>query len=108
MACYEATYQAIWSRTFISALEVVRSISRLLKLLCDNSAVVPFSRNTMSTYRSKHIDVKFFFIKDKVTESLISVEHTPTTNYMLSYPLIKGLPICVFQDHATRMGLLEA
>ena len=61
MACYEATCHAIWLWNFISTLEVVHSISRPLKLFCDNSAIVSFSRNTMSTSRSKHIDVKFFF-----------------------------------------------
>ena len=59
----EATCHAIWLLNFISALKVVHSISRLLKLFCDNSAVVSFSRNTMSTSLSKHIDVKFFFFK---------------------------------------------
>ena len=63
MACYEATCHAIWLWDFILALEVVRSISRQLKLFCDNSAVISFSRNTRSTSRSKHIDVKFFFAK---------------------------------------------
>ena len=60
MACYEATCHAIWLRNFISALEVVHSISRQLKLFCDNSTTVFFSRNTRSTSHSKHIDVKFF------------------------------------------------
>ena len=36
---------------------------RLLKLFYDNSAVVSFSKNTRITSRSKHIDVKFFFVK---------------------------------------------
>ena len=102
MVCYEATCHAIWLWNFISALEVVHSISRPLKLFCDNSAVVSFSRNTRSTSRSKKIDVKFFFVKDKVIESLISVEHTPTTS-MLADPLTKVLHICVFQEHITRM-----
>ena len=60
MACYEATCHAIWLQNFISVLEVVHSISRPLKLLCDNYAAVSFSRNTWSTSRSKHIDEKFF------------------------------------------------
>ena len=102
VACYEPICHAIWLRNFISALEVVHSISRLLKLFCDNSAVVSFSRNTMS--HSKHLDVKFFLVKEKVVESLISIEHTPMTN-MLADPLTKCLPICVFQEHVTRMGL---
>ena len=61
VACYEDTCHAIWLRNFISALEVVHSISIPLKLFFDNSAVVSFSRNTRSTSHSKHIDVKFFF-----------------------------------------------
>ena len=107
VACYEATCHAIWLRNFISALEVVHSISKPLKLFYDNFAAVCFSRNTRSTSRSKHIDVKFFFCEREISESLILVEHTPTTN-MLVDPLTKGLPICVFQEHVTRMGLLGA
>ena len=60
VTCYEAACHAIWLWNIISALEVVHSISRPLKLFFDNSAVVSFSRNTRSTYLSKHIDVKFF------------------------------------------------
>ena len=105
VACYMATCHTIWLRNFISALEVVHFISRLLKLLCDNSTTLYFSRNTRSTSRSKHIDVKFFFVKEIVVESCISIEHTPTIS-MLADPLTKGLPIYVFQEHVTRMGLL--
>ena len=107
MACYEATCHVIWLQNFISTLEVVHSISRPLKLFFDNSATVSFFRNTRSTSRSKHINVKFFFVKEKVVESLILVEHTPMTS-MLVGPLIKGLPICVFQEQVTRMELLGA
>ena len=63
MACYETIFHAIWLQNFISALEVLHSISRLLKLFCNNSVAVYFSRNTRSTSRSKDIDVKFFFEK---------------------------------------------
>ena len=66
MACYDATCHAIWLQNFILALEVVHSISRPLKLFCDNSTTISFFRNTRSTSHSKHIDVKFFFFKEKV------------------------------------------
>ena len=61
VACYEATCHAIWLRNFISALEVVHSISRPLKLFYDYFATNYLSENTRSTSRSKHINVKFFF-----------------------------------------------
>ena len=107
MACYEATCHATWLRNFISALEVVHSISRPLKLFCDNSVVVYFSRKTTSNSCSKNIDVKFFFVKEKVTKSLILVEHMPTIS-MLTDALTNGLPICVFQEHVIGIGLLGA
>ena len=85
----------MWIRNFILALGVVDSISKPLKLFCDNSAVVAFSMNTRSTSRSKHIDVKFYFVKEKVIDSLIDIEHMSTKS-MLADPLTKGLPIVVF------------
>ena len=84
VACYEATCHAIWLRNFISALEVVHLISRPLKLLCDNSVAICFSRNVRCTSSSKHINVNFFFVKEKVIESLISVEHMPTSSMLWS------------------------
>ena len=107
VACYEAPCHTIWLRNFISALEVVHFISRSLKLFYDSSAAISFYKNIKSTSRSKHIDVKFFFVKEKVAESHISVEHTPTTS-MFADPLTKCLPICVFQKHVTRMRLFGA
>ena len=92
---------------FYFSLGVVDSISRSLKLFCDNSATVAFSKNTRSISRSKHIDVKFYFVKEKVAESLIDIGHMSTKS-MLADPLTKGLPIIAFQEHVSQMGLLEA
>ena len=66
MACYEATCHAIWLWNFISTLRVVHYVSKLLKLFFDNYAVVSFSRNNRSTSCPKNIDVKFYFVKEKV------------------------------------------
>ena len=107
MVCYEDTCHTIWLWNFISDFEVGHSISRPLKLFRDNFVAISFSRNTRSTSHSKHIDVKLFFVKEKVAESPISVGHMPTTS-MLANPLTKDSPICMFQEHVTRMGLLGA
>ncbi|KAL6333654.1 hypothetical protein AAG906_028839 [Vitis piasezkii] len=107
VACYEPCCHAVWMQNFISTLGVVDSISRLLKLFCDNSAAVAFSKNTRSISHSKHIDVKFYFVNEKVEKSLIDIEHMSTKG-MLANPLTKGLPIVVFQEHVSQMGLLEA
>ena len=107
VACYEAYCHAIWMQNFILGLGVVDSISRSLKLFCDNSAAIAFSKNTRSTSCSKHIDVKLYFIKEKLVESLIDIQHMSTKG-MLADLLTKGLPIVVFNEHASQMGLLGA
>jgi hypothetical protein len=53
IACYQATCQAIWLRNFISGLVVVGTIEKPLKIFCDNSAALSFSRNTTSSSRSQ-------------------------------------------------------
>ncbi|XP_033516532.1 secreted RxLR effector protein 161-like [Nicotiana tomentosiformis] len=58
ITCYEATSKALWLKKFISGFRIVDSISRLLRILCDNSTAVFFSKNNKSGSRSKHIDIK--------------------------------------------------
>ena len=40
VSCFEATSHAIWLRSFISGIQVVDSISKPLRIYCDNSAIV--------------------------------------------------------------------
>ncbi|RVX17056.1 Retrovirus-related Pol polyprotein from transposon TNT 1-94 [Vitis vinifera] len=53
----------------------------------EQPTVVAFSKNTKSTSRSKHIDVKFYFVKEKVAESLIDIEHMSTKEHTLGLNL---------------------
>ncbi|KAL5762830.1 hypothetical protein ACOSP7_019094 [Xanthoceras sorbifolium] len=77
-----------------------------LKIYCDNSTAVALSRNTRSSSRFKHIDIKFLFVREKVVKSVICVEHIPT-GLMLADSLTKSLAPRVFQEHVTYMGLIE-
>ena len=64
VACFEATVQANWLRNFISGLGVVDSISKPLKIYCDNSATVFFSKNDKYSKGAKHIELKYFVVKE--------------------------------------------
>ena len=71
------------------------NIERPLKLYCDNKLVVLYSNNNRSSTKSKHIDIKFLVVKEKVQSGQISIEHLGT-NSMIADPLTKGLPPKVF------------
>ena len=46
-----------------------------LKILCDNSSTVKLSKNPVLHGRSKHIDVKFYFLRDFCRDETIDLIH---------------------------------
>ena len=66
VAYFEATIQANWLRNFILGLGVVDSIAKPLKIYCDNSAAVFFSKNDKYSKGAKHMELKYFAIKKEV------------------------------------------
>ena len=105
VACYEASNQGIWLRNFVTWLRILGSIERPLKLYCDNRSDVLYSNNNRSSSKSKHIDIKFLVVKERVQSGQISIEHIGT-NSMIADPLTKGLPPMVFHEHTTHMGVI--
>ena len=107
IACYEASGQVNWLKKFILSLEVVDSIDKPLKLYCDNEPAVLYAHNNKSSNAAKHIDIKYYVVKDKIRDHVISLEHI-STEKMLADPLTKGLPPNVFREHVAGMGLRES
>ena len=85
---------------------MVDDIYRPLKLYCDNNPAVQYAYNNKSSGTAKHIDMKYYVVKDKVRDHIISLEHI-STEKMLADPLTKGLPPNVFREHVSDMGLRE-
>ncbi|XP_074306256.1 secreted RxLR effector protein 161-like [Silene latifolia] len=104
VSCFEATSHGVWLKSFISGLRVIDSICRPLRMYCDNSAAVFMAKNNKSESLSKHIDIKYLAIKERVQEKKVIIEHI-NIELMIADPLIKGMSIKTFKDHIVRMGL---
>ena len=90
VACFEATIHGLWLRNFISGIQVVDTISKSLKIYCDNSTVVFFSKNDKYSKGAKHMEIKYFAVKEEVQKQRVSIEHI-STKLMVVDPLTKGL-----------------
>ncbi|RWR73399.1 Gag-protease-integrase-RT-RNaseH polyprotein [Cinnamomum micranthum f. kanehirae] len=106
VACFEATGHALWLRDFISGLYIVDTISKPLKIYCDNDAARRFAHNDKVASKSKFLEVKYLVLKEKVRNQLVSIIGTPTS-MMLADPLTKALAPKPFQEHIRNMGLNE-
>ena len=100
VSCFEASSHGVWLNSFISRLRIVNSISRPLKLYCDNSTAVFMAENNKSGSRSKHI----LAIREHVKELKVVIEHI-SIELMIANPLTKGMPPKYFKDHVVQMGL---
>jgi hypothetical protein len=107
VACYEAVGQAMWLKKFVSGLRVVDNIEKPLKLYCDNEPAVLYAHNNKKTKAAKHINIRFYVVKEKIQNQTISLEHI-STKKMIADPLTKGLPPSVFREHLAGMGLRES
>ncbi|KAG8483132.1 hypothetical protein CXB51_022089 [Gossypium anomalum] len=85
-------------------LRILENVKRPLKLFCDNKSAVLYSNNNRSSSKSKHIDIKFLVVKERVQNGQISIEHIGR-NSMIADPLTKGLPPKVFHEHTAHMGV---
>jgi hypothetical protein len=107
VACYEAVERVIWLKKFVPGLRVVDSIERPLKLYCDNEPAILYAHNNKKTKAAKHINIRFYVVKEKIQDQTISLEHI-STKKMIVDPLTKGLPPSVFRERLASMGLSES
>jgi hypothetical protein len=68
LSCYMAVGQVVWLRKFVPKLRVVDNISRPLTLYYDNKSTVFFLSNNKSSDAAKHINIKYFVVKDRVQD----------------------------------------
>ena len=104
VSCFEATSHGVWLKSFIFGLRIMDSISRPLKMFCDNSAAIFMAKNNKSGSRRKHIDIKYLAIRERVKDKIVVINHI-RTDLMIKDPLTKGMPPIKFKDHVDNMGL---
>ena len=83
------------------------SISKPVRIYYDNLATVFFSKHNKSGSRTKHIDIKYLAVRERIKEQEVSIEHTSTTS-MIADPMMKGLSIKTFLKHVESMGLVSS
>jgi hypothetical protein len=86
---------------------VVDSIEKSLTIYCDNEPAVQYSYNNKKSDAFKHINIKYYVVKEKIQYHTISLEHI-STKQMLVDLFIKGISPNVFKEHVAGMGLRES
>jgi hypothetical protein len=73
---------------------------------CDNQSCVKLSKNPVFHNRSKHIEIKYHYIRDMVQRKTIHVQYLPTHEQIADI-FTKPLAKTKFEYFRERLGLVE-
>lgn len=76
IALAHATKEALWLRTLYEQLGFPQSTPTPIH--CDNQSAITFSHDSQFHAHSKHIDIKYYFVRDTITNRQISINYVPT------------------------------
>jgi hypothetical protein len=102
MALSEATQEAIWLKALLQELKHFHQPSVILHE--DNQGCIAISKNPEHHKRTKHIDIKYHFIREKVEDKTLDVKYCKTDE-MVADILTKAIPKVQFQKFTKAMGL---
>jgi hypothetical protein len=104
IATCEACTEAVWLRKLISGLFDQVPYSTII--YCDNQSCIRLSEHPVFHEQSKHIEIKYYFIRDEVQEGEVKLQYISTdeqTADILTKPLSR-LKFAYLRDN---MGLVE-
>lgn len=102
MAMTEAIKETIYFRRIFEEIGLKDLTD--ITIYNDNMGAIKLAENSVFHNRSKHIDIRFHFIREAVNEGLVRVEHLGT-NWMIADILTKGLAGPRLRELIREMGL---
>ena len=104
VAAAVAACQGVWLSRLIS--EMLGRPQAKFKLFVDNQAAIALSKNPVHHDRSKHIDIKYHYIRDCVEKGQVEVDHIRTRE-QIADALTKALGRVVFVEMRQKLGMSE-
>ena len=94
--------EALWLRSLLS--EVFEPITAPTTLFSDNQSAIALTHDHQYHVRTKHIDVRYHFIRWIIEQGSLRLIYCPT-NDMVADSLTKALPSAKVKHFATGLGL---
>lgn len=100
IALANATQEALWLKRFFAELGSDQSTV----IQEDNQSTISMTRNPQFHGRSKHISIKYHFVRDQVSKGTVDVKYCPSTD-MIADITTKGIPKTQFTRLREMIGL---
>ena len=96
--------ETLWLKSFFDHLGVNAKSADSVLVNCDSQAAIAYTKDPKYHGKTKHIDIKYNFVKDMVAHKKVNMKYIPTRE-MVADPLTKPIPRDIFIKHVKSQGL---
>jgi len=92
----------VWMKQMLEDIHIHYDIP--IPIYCDNTSAISISKNTVMHSKTKHIPIKFHFLKDQVMNKIIKLEYIGTKDQIVDI-FTKPLPKMKFESLRDQLGV---
>ena len=100
-----ASREAVWLGKVVTEL-LGESNKEPITMNVDNQSAIAVAKNSIVSCKTKHVDVKYHFVRDLVRNNIIKLQYCPTEN-MTADILTKPLDKVKFEKFRNMLGLIS-
>ncbi|XP_069150850.1 secreted RxLR effector protein 161-like [Solanum lycopersicum] len=102
LVCVSAVQEVVWLKRFFEHFSIAKNLKGPMILYCDSQAVTAYTKDLEYHTKTKHIDIKYNFVKDINGE--ITLQYIPTRE-MIADLFMKAISRDLFENHVKALGL---
>lgn len=96
--------QVVWLRRIFECIGLAQKERTVIN--CDNMSTIKLSKNPMMHNRSKHIDVRFYFLRDLVNQGVVEMKYCNTLVQAADI-MTKPLKLEQYEKQRSMLGMCE-
>ena len=97
--------QVLWMKQTLQDLQV--QFSEPIPIFCDNTSAISISKNPVMHSKTKHIPIKYHFVREQAAKNNIKLEYV-CTKEQISDIFNKPLPREAFEYLRQNLGILPS
>lgn len=102
VALSQCVKEVAWLRELLSELQMEHSLENATDIMCDNQACISHANNPIESSRTKHVAIKFHYVREKVNDGVVQLLYMPTEDNIADI-FTKPLGKTLFEKHRSKI-----